>query len=101
LEGEPSFTVLFGASSVGKVSLKIDLQFTFYLKTFQTALLREVLTRQAYHVLHFDLRLPGFADISSLYMSLSQQMELFFQEIGKQMPGYEEFEKEGWSFKVS
>ena len=33
-------------------------------------------------------------------MSLSQQMEQFFGEIGKQMPGYEEFEKEGWSFKV-
>ena len=67
----------------------------------QTAVLREVLTREAYHVLHFDLRLPGFADISSLYMSLSQQMEQFFQEIGKQLPGYEEFKKESWSFKVS
>lgn len=51
-------------------------------------------------MLHFDLRLPGFADLSSLYMSLSQQMEQFFGEIGKQMPGYEEFEKEGWNFKV-
>jgi hypothetical protein len=28
-------------------------------------------------------------------------MEQFFGEIGKQMRGYEEFEKEGWSFKVS
>ena len=33
-------------------------------------------------------------------MSLSQQMEQFFQEIGKKVEGYEEFEKEGWSFKV-
>ena len=59
-----------------------------------------MLTREQYHVLHFDLRLPGFADLSSLYMSLSQQMEQFFQEIGKKVEGYEEFEKEGWSFKV-
>nr|GAT44417.1 predicted protein [Mycena chlorophos] len=81
LHGEPSFTVLFGSSSVGK-----------------TALLREVLCSDTYHVLHFDLRIAGFADLPSLYMSLSQQMEQYFDEIGKQ-PGYEEFEKEGWAFK--
>ncbi|KAF7343412.1 hypothetical protein MVEN_01773600 [Mycena venus] len=81
LEGEPSFTVLFGASSVGK-----------------TALLREVLCSDAYHVLHFDLRIAGFADLASLYTSLSQQMEQYFEEIGK-LPGYEEFEREGWGFK--
>ena len=50
LEGPPTFTVLSGASSVGK-----------------TALLREVLSEDRYHVLHFDLRIAGFADISSLY----------------------------------
>ncbi|EIN14466.1 hypothetical protein PUNSTDRAFT_96359, partial [Punctularia strigosozonata HHB-11173 SS5] len=82
LEGDPSFTVLFGASSVGK-----------------TALLREVLSRDDYHVLHFDLRIAGFADLASLYMSLSQQMELYFEAIGQSMPGYEEFEKEAWAFK--
>ncbi|KAJ6613599.1 hypothetical protein B0H10DRAFT_1805148 [Mycena sp. CBHHK59/15] len=81
LEGEPSFTVLFGASSVGK-----------------TALLREVLCNDAYHVLHFDLRIAGFADLASLYISLSQQMEQYFEEIGKEAR-YEEFEKEAWSFK--
>ncbi|KAJ7845894.1 hypothetical protein B0H13DRAFT_2363387 [Mycena leptocephala] len=81
LEGEPSFTVLFGASSVGK-----------------TALLREVLCSESYHVLHFDLRIAGFADLASLYTSLSQQMEQYFEEIGK-LAGYEEFEREGWSFK--
>ncbi|KAJ7151410.1 hypothetical protein C8R43DRAFT_1127689 [Mycena crocata] len=81
LEGEPSFTVLFGASSVGK-----------------TALLREVLCNEAYHVLHFDLRIAGFADLASLYTSLSQQMEQYFEEIGKEA-GYEEFEKEAWGFK--
>ncbi|KAL1939416.1 hypothetical protein VTO73DRAFT_9972 [Trametes versicolor] len=84
LEGEPSFTVLFGASSVGK-----------------TALLRQVLTRSTYHVLHFDLRIAGFADLASLYMSLSQQMEGFFMCIAQDpdMPGYEVFEKEAWAFK--
>ncbi|KAJ7625098.1 hypothetical protein DFH06DRAFT_1008378 [Mycena polygramma] len=81
LEGEPSFTVLFGASSVGK-----------------TALLREVLCSESYHVLHFDLRIAGFADLASLYTSLSQQMEQFFDEIGK-IAGYEDFEKEAWGFK--
>lgn len=39
LAGVPQFTVLFGASSVGK-----------------TALLRHTLSSPAYHVLHFDLR---------------------------------------------
>ncbi|KAJ7130273.1 hypothetical protein C8R44DRAFT_829697 [Mycena epipterygia] len=81
LGGDPSFTVLFGASSVGK-----------------TALLREVLCAETYHVLHFDLRIAGFADLASLYMSLSQQMEQYFDEIGKDA-GYEEFEREAWGFK--
>lgn len=84
LQGEPSFTVLFGASSVGK-----------------TALLRQVLTRSKYHVLHFDLRIAGFADLASLYMSLNQQMEAYFMAIAEdpEMPGYKEFEKEAWAFK--
>ncbi|KAI9056297.1 hypothetical protein FKP32DRAFT_1599023 [Trametes sanguinea] len=84
LEGEPSFTVLFGASSVGK-----------------TALLRQVLTQSRYHVLHFDLRIAGFADLASLYMSLSQQMEGFFMSIAQDpdMPGYDVFEREAWAFK--
>ncbi|KAK0183903.1 hypothetical protein F5146DRAFT_1067861 [Armillaria mellea] len=82
LEGDPSFTILFGASSVGK-----------------TALLREVLSRDTFHVLHFDLRMAGFADLPSLYMSLSHQMEQYFEEIADKMNGYEQFEKEAWSFK--
>ncbi|KAK7042466.1 hypothetical protein R3P38DRAFT_2890638 [Favolaschia claudopus] len=75
LEGEPSFTVLFGASSVGK-----------------TAILREVLCGEEYHVLHFDLRIAGFADLASLIHNNT------FEEIGK-IDGYEEFEKESWGFK--
>ncbi|KAI9460660.1 hypothetical protein HD554DRAFT_1569913 [Boletus coccyginus] len=82
LEGEPSFTVLFGASAVGK-----------------TALLREVLSRDKFHVLHFDLRIPGFADVSSLYMSLSQQMERYFEDVSTNMPGFEGFRREACAFK--
>ncbi|VDB96665.1 unnamed protein product [Peniophora sp. CBMAI 1063] len=81
LDAEPAFTVLFGASSVGK-----------------TALLRQLLSSDRYHVLHFDLRIAGFADLESLYMSLSQQMEQYFGALSE-MEGYKEFEKEGWSFK--
>jgi hypothetical protein len=66
----------------------------------QTALLREVLSRDHYHVLHFDLRIAGFADLASLYMSLSQQMEMYFETISQTMDGYEDFEKEAWGFKV-
>lgn len=51
-------------------------------------------------MLHFDLRIAGFADLSSLYNSLSQQMEQYFEEISKNMEGYKDFEKEAWSFKV-
>jgi hypothetical protein len=36
----------------------------------QTALLRQVLTGSKYLVLHFDLRIAGFADLASLYVSL-------------------------------
>lgn len=82
LEGPPAFTVLSGASSVGK-----------------TALLREVLSEERYHVLHFDLRIAGFADLSSLYVSLSGQMEEYFGTLSKD-EGYEEFEKDAWAFKV-
>ncbi|KAI4523287.1 hypothetical protein K525DRAFT_254721 [Schizophyllum commune Loenen D] len=82
LGGEPAFTVLFGSSSVGK-----------------TALLRQVLTEEKFNVLHFDLRIAGFADLSSLYISLSEQMEQYFLNISTEMEGYEEFEKESWAFK--
>ena len=67
----------------------------------QTALLREILSSDKYHVLHFDLRIAGFADLASLYNSLSMQMEQYFDEVAKNMEGYEEFEREAWSFKVN
>lgn len=83
----PSFTILFGSSSVGK-----------------TALLRQVLSNSdKYHVLHFDLRIAGFADLASLYTSLSQQLESYFAVIPEQMGkewGWDEFEIESWAFKV-
>lgn len=77
LSGVPSFLVLFGASSVGK-----------------TALLRQILSDEKYHVLHFDLRIAGFADLPSLYFSLALQLEYYFREIVQQLPGYNVFEQE-------
>jgi AAA+ ATPase superfamily predicted ATPase len=53
LSGVPTLTILFGGTSAGK-----------------TALLRQVLTQDKYHVLAFDLRIAGFADLASLYFSL-------------------------------
>jgi hypothetical protein len=104
LEGEPSFTIVCGASSVGKVrslSLSSFEPHHLYSKTyFQTSLLREVLSREEYNVLHFDLRIAGFADLASLYLSLSQQMEQYFEEISIKMEGFEGFKKVAWSFKV-
>ena len=44
-----------------------------YSKTYiQTSLLREVLSRGEYHVLHFDLRIARFADLASLYLRLME-----------------------------
>lgn len=83
LSGVPSFTVLFGASSVGK-----------------SVLCRQILCRPEYHCLSFDLRLAGFADLSSLYFTLSAQMEQYFVQLSKLLKGYEEFEKESFAFKV-
>ena len=106
LEGEPSFTIVCGASSVGKVralSLSHPSSLTSpYIQNdyIQTSLLREVLSREEYHVLHFDLRIAGFADLASLYLSLSQQMEQYFEEISTKMEGFEGFKKEAWCFKV-
>ncbi|KAK4057469.1 hypothetical protein OIO90_001538 [Microbotryomycetes sp. JL221] len=82
----PAMTVLFGASSVGK-----------------TALCRQVLSDQSkFHVLHFDLRLAGFADLQSLFTSLASQMESYFNSMpdmfGKEW-GWDIFEKESYAFK--
>ncbi|KZO92411.1 hypothetical protein CALVIDRAFT_520472 [Calocera viscosa TUFC12733] len=83
LEGPPEFTVIFGATSVGK-----------------TALLRHVLTSPRYFVLPLDLRIAGFSDPSSMYFSLSAQYEQYFLQLGESLPGYkEECENIGLSFK--
>ncbi|CAD6571451.1 MAG: hypothetical protein CYPHOPRED_004441 [Cyphobasidiales sp. Tagirdzhanova-0007] len=82
LSGVPTFNVLFGASSVGK-----------------TALCRQVLCQPHFHVLHFDLRIAGFADLSSLYFALTSQMEQYFVDLSKRLAGYQDFEKESFAFK--
>lgn len=82
LMGQPSWTVVFGASSTGK-----------------TAILRHVLSNPRYHVLHFDLRIAGFADLAGLHQSLCHQMEQYFATISETMEGYGDFEVEAFAFK--
>lgn len=125
LMGQPSWTVVFGASSTGKVCWmyivlpNCPLSATIYGR-LQTAILRHVLSNPRYHVLHFDLRIAGFADLAGLHMSFwlviiknvlgksgsdiffrfSQQMEQYFATISETMEGYGDFEVEALAFKV-
>ena len=48
----------------------------------------------------FHSRIAGFADLSSLYFALAGQMEQYFIDLSKKLDGYEEFEKESYTFKV-
>ena len=84
LEGEPSFTIICGASSVGKVQSSLILRVSSPIfKTYiQTSLLREVLSREEYHVLHFDLGIARFAGLARLYLRL---MEQYLEEISKKV----------------
>ncbi|KZT53895.1 hypothetical protein CALCODRAFT_485985 [Calocera cornea HHB12733] len=83
LEGPPEFTVIFGATSVGK-----------------TAMLRHILTSPRYFVLPLDLRIAGFADPQSMYFALSMQFEQYFLQLGDLLEGYkEECENIALSFK--
>jgi hypothetical protein len=65
----------------------------------KTALLRQVLTDPRFHVVHFDLRIAGFADVTSLYMSLAAQFQHFFESLATELEGYKEMEKHGLTFK--
>ena len=96
LEGELLLTILCGATSVGKVCPLFFEPHYLYSKTYtQFSLLREALLREECHILRFNLRIAGFADLASLY-----QMEQYFEEISTKMEGFEGFKKEAWSFKV-
>lgn len=74
LNTQPAFMIIFGSSSVGK-----------------TALLREVLAnpsadeddseQKKFIVMHIDLRIAGFADLTGLAIRLASQFELFFETI--------------------
>ena len=65
----------------------------------KTALLRQVLTQPQFHVVHFDLRIAGFADVTSLYMSLAAQFEHFFNSLAVELEGYDEMRNHGLTFK--
>lgn len=61
-----------------------------------------MLSDPRFHVLHFDLRIAGFADLSSLYFSLCEQIESYFEAIPGLMGegwGYECFHQQSWAFK--
>ncbi|KAK5313967.1 hypothetical protein LTR70_007389 [Exophiala xenobiotica] len=77
LSNSPKLTVLFGATSVGK-----------------TALLREVLATDDFHVVKFDLRISGFADVRTLYIALCEQLEQFFEDMHD-----DEMQKQKLTFK--
>ncbi|KAF2206524.1 hypothetical protein CERZMDRAFT_52939 [Cercospora zeae-maydis SCOH1-5] len=77
LSNTPKLTVVFGATSVGK-----------------TALLREVLATEDFFVVKFDLRISGFADLRTLYISLCEQLERFFEDMHD-----EEMDKNKLTFK--
>lgn len=49
----------------------------------QTTLLRAVLTPEEYHVFHVDLRIAGFADLTSFFTSFSRQLETYLQEMAR------------------
>jgi hypothetical protein len=79
----------------------------------QTTLLREILSHPRYRVLHSDLRIAGFADIDSLYTTLSiwkatsknwwceedstERVRLNDSEI--EVDGWDTFEAEALAFK--
>ncbi|CAG8478626.1 5920_t:CDS:2 [Acaulospora colombiana] len=69
LHGDPRWIVVSGARSTGK-----------------TALLREILTDDKYHVIQFDLRIPGFADLRSFTAELASRMETFFLQVSNYQP---------------
>ncbi|KAK4613313.1 hypothetical protein CLAFUW4_09443 [Fulvia fulva] len=77
LSNDPRLSVIFGATSVGK-----------------TALLREVLATDDFYVIKFDLRISGFADLRTLYLTLCEQFERFFEEMHD-----EEMDKSKLTFK--
>jgi hypothetical protein len=45
------------------------------------------------------LRIAGFADVTSLYMSLAAQFQHFFEGLAVELEGYEEMKKHGLTFK--
>ena len=54
----------------------------------------------ASHAHAYHSRIAGFADLPSLYFALAGQMEQYFIDLSKKLDGYEEFEKESYTFKV-
>ncbi|BFZ54893.1 hypothetical protein PYCC9005_001930 [Savitreella phatthalungensis] len=77
LNSDPALTLLFGGTSVGK-----------------TALLRQVLTGDEFFVVNMDLRISGFANTRTLFVSLAEQFERFFDSMD-----HEEMHRHALTFK--
>ncbi|CAG8761311.1 11542_t:CDS:2, partial [Acaulospora morrowiae] len=66
LRGDPRWIIINGVRSTGK-----------------TALLHEILTDDKYHVIHLDLRVPGFSDLRSFTAELASHLETFLLRISE------------------
>uniref|UniRef100_A0A8H7XTK5 AAA+ ATPase domain-containing protein n=1 Tax=Psilocybe cubensis TaxID=181762 RepID=A0A8H7XTK5_PSICU len=82
LDGEPAWTVVFGASGVGKTSIIRALLSNPTPNSNSNSNQNHNPHQTKYHTLHFDLRIAAFSDLGSLYTSLSVQMERFFEGVG-------------------
>ncbi|CAG8435715.1 6211_t:CDS:2 [Diversispora eburnea] len=56
----------------------------------KTALLREILSDDKYNVIHFDLRIPGFANLHSFVTEFSYRIETFLLRLSEN----QQFDKE-------
>ncbi|RIA90680.1 Archaeal ATPase-domain-containing protein [Glomus cerebriforme] len=82
LSGDPKFLIINGSQSVGK-----------------TALLREVLANNKYHVIYIDLRISGFADLRSFTAEFATHLETFFTQITSYYPNLKIFQDKALVFK--
>ncbi|CAB4424634.1 unnamed protein product [Rhizophagus irregularis] len=82
LSRDPKFLIVNGSESVGK-----------------TALLREILASNQYHVIYIDTRVSGFADVRSFTTEFATHLESFFNQIVSYYPNLKVFRDVSIAFK--
>ncbi|RGB30612.1 Archaeal ATPase-domain-containing protein [Rhizophagus diaphanus] len=82
LSRDPKFLIVNGSESVGK-----------------TALLREILSNNRYHVIYIDTRVSGFADVRSFTTEFATHLESFFNQIVSYYPNLKVFRDVSIAFK--